>query len=149
MSEPITRHAIDLVVGDRISREFLPRMFGTGDPEVVFTKDTRFDGTSLVFVAVIYADGYGDSTSFRPGAELKVWPAPPAQAAGLNYGRGDEGAPTVATGRVPAPHEDGRTGEVVEVESSPAQPRCPGSPTGFQGECGRWGMHPAHLIAEC
>lgn len=74
-AEPVTRRALDLIVGDRIAREFLPRLFGTGDPTVVFVKDHAFGAESLVFVAVAYDDGFHDSTSFRPGSALKVYPA--------------------------------------------------------------------------
>lgn len=75
VTEPVTKRAIELVVGDRIDREQLPRLFGTGDPEIVFVKDHRHRRESFVFVVVAYDDGYHDSTSFLSGAEIKVLPA--------------------------------------------------------------------------
>lgn len=68
------KRAIELAVGDRIARRFLPRLFGTGDPEIVFVKDGRHARESFVFVAVAYPDGYHDSTSFQPGAEIGIVP---------------------------------------------------------------------------
>jgi hypothetical protein len=75
VAETVPKRAIELVVGDRIDRAFLPRLFGVGDPEVVFVTDHRVRRDSFVFVAVAYEDGHHDSTSFLPGAEVRVFPA--------------------------------------------------------------------------
>lgn len=96
-----TKRADELVVGDRIAGEQLP-LYSDGPAEVVFARVHEYDGRDRwVFVAFALGDGFHDSTSFRPEAEIQIESF--ADPTGLGYSREaepDDPRP-VSPGRVP------------------------------------------------
>jgi hypothetical protein len=82
MTQPITKRADQLVVGDRIPDEHLAFRFNQGPAEVVFVAHEAArerDPLPWVFVAYQYPNGRHDSMTIRPEAELQVYPAPAPQ----------------------------------------------------------------------
>ncbi|HEY3435960.1 MAG TPA: hypothetical protein VGK41_09935 [Solirubrobacterales bacterium] len=121
VTEREVKRAIELVVGDRIDRDYLPRPFGEGDAEVVFLRDHQFARDSHVFVAYAYDDGYHDSTSFLAGAEIAVVKPEPVVTPEL--------LATVA--------------DKLRADQA-ADPSCRGVPPGFEVDCGIAGPHGPH-----
>jgi hypothetical protein len=88
-AEPTPCRAEELVVGDRIPAEYLPLKFGAGPARVVFVRDYQMGRDRYVFVAVAYANGLHDSTSYLATSEIQAWPADPF---GLLHSRADDEA---------------------------------------------------------
>jgi hypothetical protein len=96
-----SKRADELVVGDRIAGEQLP-LYSDGPAEVVFVRVHDYVGPDRwVFVAFALDDGFHDSTSFRPEAEIQIEQL--ADPTGMGYSREtepDDNRP-VSPGRVP------------------------------------------------
>lgn len=119
----VPRRADQLAVGDRIEPQFLPA-FCDQPAEALFVREHDFHRDRWVFVAFAQDDGFHDSTSFLPEAELLVIPA--ADPSGLSYSRAvdepDDPTP-VSPARVPL-HTGAMTdcGLVDESDDSPFAP---------------------------
>jgi hypothetical protein len=95
-ASPVSRRADELVVGDHIDPKHLP--FATEPGEALLVRLHDYRGGSWVFVAWVQGDGYHDSTSFLPDAEVLVEPAGPI---GHDYSREPDDPTPVSPARVP------------------------------------------------
>lgn len=115
--QPVARRADKIVVGDRIKAEYLPHTFNRSAGTVLYVHpyDMPGRGGRWLFAAYQLDNGACESATFMPDAMLHVYPAP--DPVGHDYTRADDDPEVTQpiAGRLPAHHEDARTGEVVMV----------------------------------
>jgi hypothetical protein len=123
-ASPVSRRADELVVGDHIDPKHLP--FATEPGEALLVRLHDYRGGSWVFVAWVQGDGYHDSTSFLPDAEVLVEPAGPI---GHDYSREPDDPTPVSPARVPL-HTGAMTDcGLVDESEPPVHLEVPGAKT--------------------
>jgi hypothetical protein len=152
VTQPVTKRADQLVVGDRILPHRLPAV-ASKPGEVLFVQVHEYRTARWVFVAYRLPDGFYDSTAYLPDGTVEVYPEIPADDSEVTQPIAGRAPAELAGGLIQVdPPRRGRLHRLRAVPAARLRQRIPPArlrlrlkgrvmTAPFESWCDRCGMH--------